>query len=1124
MNFKSNQIISFFSGLLWLLVLTNAVRAEDIELFVGNAANNSLARPNILLLLDDSGSMGATVVTQNNYDPSVAYPSSGCDVTRVYWSTSGRPPSCGTDRYFNLGALQCQRALDAFATALGGTYTDNMAQYDPGSQDRWETIASSQKTRMVECQDDRPDPSSAWLGHGDGSSLIEVYAQNGDDNNLWSNDPNDEISWGQVPADRVYTLYSGNYMNWYYGTATTSTRIQVMKDVATNLVNSVNGVNIGVMGFNTDEGGYVHHAIENVATGRTTLTSAINAMTATSWTPLSETLHEAHNYLRGGSVNYGTSSVSAARDPTDTSIYESPIDFECQKTHVVLLTDGEPTRDHSSTSAITSLTDSAGSTFNSLVGGACDVETYPTFLSPDTGHCLDDLAEFMHDGDFSPLTGQQGVTIHTVGFLIDLPVLAETAARGGGEYYTADNTATLNAALTSIITSILDTQATFTAPAVSINSFNRTRNLDDLFISVFKPSGTTHWPGNLKKYRLEASTATIVDANGNPAIDPSTGFFADTSQSFWSPSVDGSDIENGGAANMIPQPRNVYTFLGNQALTNSSNQVNLLNGSIDDALLNTGNAGDPTRTEVIAFINGLDASDVDQDSVLVEPRNQMGDPLHAQPVSVVYGPTANDANVYFATNDGYLHAIDAQTGIERWAFLPPEFIGNQVEYFKDNQSAVGSKFYGVDGSLRVQTIGDNDGIVEPGEKVMLFFGMRRGGDTYYALDISNRDQPTVMWSKDSSSLPGIGQSWSSATPTRINISGAAQNADKSVLVIGGGYDPSQDSPISSLDSNGNSIYIVDSQNGNLLWQGSKSGADEDFDSSSSNRDMDYSIPADIRVIDLNGDDFADRLYAADMGGQVWRFDIFNGQPKNNLVHGGVIAQLGSAGIVGPTIPETRRFYYAPDVALVSNDDYSFIHVGIGSGYRAHPNETTNQNRFYALRDYNTFNQLTQADFQAITPIVDGDLVDVTSDTSASVPQGAPGWKLELSDGGWIGEKVLAETRTFNNEVFVTTYRPGTIGNGCQPALGTNRQYVMSLFNGAPVNNLDGSADPTVLTEDDRYTEWLGAPPPETVFIFADDPACVGNSCSPVQCVDVNCGLTNFNPNPRRTFWTEESLE
>jgi hypothetical protein len=83
---------------------------------------------------------------------------------------------------------------------------------------------------------------------------------------------------------------------------------------------------------------------------------------------------------------------------------------------------------------------------------------------------------------------------------------------------------------------------------------------------------------------------------------------------------------------------------------------------------------------------------------------------------------------------------------------------------------------------------------------------------------------------------------------------------------------------------------------------------------------------------------------------------------------------------------------------------------------------------------------------------------------------------------------------------------------------------MSLFNGAPVNNRDGSPDTDPLTVDDRWEEWEGSPPPETVFIFADDPACTGVSCPPVNCVDVNCSLTDFPNLPVRTFWAQEGIE
>src|SRR5690606_25023138 len=164
-------------------------------------------------------------------------------------------------------------------------------------------------------------------------------------------------------------------------------------------------------------------------------------------------------------------------------------------------------------------------------------------------------------------------------------------------------------------------------------------------------------------------------------------------------------------------------------------------------------------------------------------------------------------------------------------------------------------------------------------------------------------------------------------------------------------DEAQDNYEPRTDHFGNALYIVDSETGELIWHGARSGGTREFP------DMRYSIPADVKVIDLDADGFADRMYAADMGGQIWRFDIFNGEPASNLVTGGVIARLGSAGIDNPTRADTRRFYYAPDVALATTRAGTFLHIGIGSGYRAHQNETDNENRFYALRDNEPFRHL-----------------------------------------------------------------------------------------------------------------------------------------------------------------------
>ncbi len=57
-----------------------------------------------------------------------------------------------------------------------------------------------------------------------------------------------------------------------------------------------------------------------------------------------------------------------------------------------------------------------------------------------TGHCLDDVAEYLSVEDIdNDTTGDQLVTTHTIGFAIDLPILKETAINSGGKYFLADD-------------------------------------------------------------------------------------------------------------------------------------------------------------------------------------------------------------------------------------------------------------------------------------------------------------------------------------------------------------------------------------------------------------------------------------------------------------------------------------------------------------------------------------------------------------------------------------------------------------------------------------------------------------------------------------------------------------
>lgn len=1128
------HIAALLAGVTLALAAGSPAVADDTEIFVGQGAvNSSVSRPNILFIIDTSGSMNDVIDTQPAFDPAITY-SGTCDATHVYWvdGNGTDPPNCSTQQWFYLSALTCKAAKAEFATT--GTFRDRIQRWvvaANASNSAWSDFVTTPtdaiRNQYVECQSDNGND-------GQTSASVAKYPKDGA-TGPWQNNSNGNFWNGR----NRYRLFSGNYANWFYSLTANQTKIQIVKDVTKSLLDSMTGVNVGLMRYSTSaQGGMVISAVDNIATARPSLKSQIDGLSASGFTPLSETLYEAGLYYKGDIWDYGsnstpTTSVAASRQTATPTKYKSPIEYSCQKNYIVYLTDGLPTEDVDANTKI-----------GNLNGTSCGTND---------GDCLDDMAEYLYKTDLSTLNGSQNVATYTIGFTTNFPLLVDTAQKGGGAYYTANNTASLTNAFQQITNDIIDNAATFSSPTVAVNAFNRTRNLNDLYITVFKPTTTVHWPGNLKKYRLNPITGEIQD-NSTPAIDAvdsSTGYFKDSARSYWSASVDGKDVEAGGAANQIPDPatRKVYTYLTGSpstSLTNSSNSVEVANTAITDAILNVNVAGRPTRDNLINWARGTDIKDVDSDTNVTEARRQMGDPLHSRPATVIYGGTAanpnlDDAVVYGATNDGYVHAIDPSTGTELWTFIPDVMLPKLYQIY-DNASS-SSKFYGVDGNIQILKVDhNNNGIIETTanpattDRVYVYFGMRRGGKYYYALDVTDKNNPKFMWKLSNTQLPGLGETWSTPTPARINVNSASQtDPDKYTLIFGGGYEADQDPDSTtnttaySTDATGNRVFMVDAKSGALLWYagGSGSGANLVLDGSTTpGSNMNNSIPADIRVIDMNNDGFADRMYAGDMGARVWRFDITNGNQPSSLVTGGVLATLGNADQGTHPASSTRRFYYAPDVSLVRKQGLEFLNLAIGSGYRASPLNTEVQDRFYSVRDKNVFTQLTQSQFNSLAKITESDLVDVTTDMNAVVPPTGNGWKINLTRSG---EKVLSEARTFSNSIFFTTYTPntGAVTSPCAPQEGQNRLFVVSVLDGDPVYNRDNpSAAPDSVSDRESNLN-QGGIAPEAVFLFpTPDPGCTGNDCKPPpQCLVglENCGVGLTN-NPVRTFWTQQNID
>jgi type IV pilus assembly protein PilY1 len=1115
--------------LLFALSCSSVAMADDSEIFSGS--QKSPVAPNILFILDTSGSMATTVMTQVAYDPKTSYGGS-CQSSLVYYqsSTADTPTGCSGLSSFNSSNQKCQQATAALA-GTPGFYTDTFVQWrNRNSNYSWTNTLGKSGGTDVACKGDFDLGAQPFPTTYSGTS--------GSSSNEWATSTSaTNIYWNNNGTGGSYTLYSGNYLNYQASNPPQSigTRIQVVQQAATSLINSLSNVNVGLMRYSNNDGGsndssaaggMVAYPITPVSTAKSGLTTALNGYSAGGWTPLSETLYEAYLYYSGGPVYFGASSkpfvsVSGSRDPKNSANYLSPITNQCQKNFIVYLTDGLPTQDNQADSLITSLPNEG------TLGGKCDDTSKSPYNGLDAngnaipggwgpsgsaGKCMAPLAKYMFNTDMSTtMAGQQNVQLYTIGFGNDPALgaasswLGTAAADGGGKFYLANDLNGLQTALTSIVSNILTTSSSFSAPSVSVNAFNRTQTLNDLYVSVFQPGLNFHWPGNVKKYSVV--DGVIVDQNNAPAVDPSTGFFKKSAQSFWSATPDGAEVASGGAASQLPSwdpsgtpKRNLYTYIGTNTptapvdLTAAGNAVTTTNTAITNAIL--GVTTTTAHNNVISYARGEDLKDENGNGSTTDTRHAMGDPIHSQSAVVIYGglttaKNINDAVVYAATNDGYLHAFDVVDGHELWAFIPQENLSDLSSLYSN--SATSPKHYGLDGNIRVLKYDINgDGIVDPtaGDRVILYFGDGRGGNNYYALDVTAKATPKFLWSisPDTPGMSALGFTWSTPTITRVKTKDGKQNSQFFTLVFGGGYDTAEEATTyTKSDSSGNGVYMVDALYGTLLWSAGLKTASPAPTLGLAN--MDHAIPSDVAVLDLDGDGYADRMYVGDMAGQLWRFDIFEGNTVASLVTGGRIASIGAHDDPSPTAAETRRFYNIPDVAGVTSKAGSYLNISIGSGYRGHPLDTTAQEHFYAIRDYNIFNKLTQPQYDALTPIQDKDLVDITTNLQPVIPSGSPGWKLLLNQagGGWVGEKVLAPSTTFENTVLFTTYTPstGASSNPCAPSVGTNRVYAVSIFDGSPTANLNNQGNLSISDRSEQLSQSGIAPGVSVLFPPAD---------------------------------------
>ncbi|MEZ5564665.1 MAG: PilC/PilY family type IV pilus protein [Gammaproteobacteria bacterium] len=738
------------------------------------------------------------------------------------------------------------------------------------------------------------------------------------------------------------TRYTGNYLNYLFETYADGTdlttglipndyRMNVARNVATNVVNDNTNLRMGLTAFNTDEGGRILQACD---TGNTNaLKTSIAGLTATTWTPLGEALYEVTRYFRGMSSFYN-SGVN----------YTSPIRYRCQKNFLIIITDGYPTKDtHFPNNDPADVADTTRSLPDwDGLSPATTAAQYPNFpsgsdgfspsgSSTDEGYTLylDDLAKFAYDIDMrtgpddtgvsfdDPDDAQQNLITYTVGFAVANQMMADAAANGTGLYFQAGDEDELTAALQAALADI--DARTSSAASVATNS---TRLASDTFIYQARFS-SSDWGGQLLAYPIgSAGEIATLDVNGIPQLGTVSG---------WN------------AAKVVPVPaaRNIVTYDPGTGTGMDFQWASLTPAQQLELDQDISGNNDGLGQKRLDYLRGVKSDESPNGAAFRVRSSALGDIINSDPTFVGeqnYGfdmlPGGEGSSyqtfrqsaaykgrtpmVYVAANDGMLHGFDAKTGVEMLAFMP-NVVYPELRFLTDPSFNTNHRLIN-DGAPRAL-----DAYLGGGWKTVLLGTLGGGGKGVYALDITDPDgfsASDVMWEFTSANDSNMGVAIPQATIARMANG-------KWAAIVPNGY-----------NSGGNAVlFILDLETGAKL------------------KEIDTGIAGDNGLstatpVDVDGDRITDYIYAGDLKGNMWKFDVTSSSTSDwKIAFSG--APLYTACSADPCTAANRQPITArPEVGISPPAGY-FVYFGTGRYFAVGDNGVgTGANTVYAIRDKN----------------------------------------------------------------------------------------------------------------------------------------------------------------------------
>ncbi len=1001
MNKLAERLIIFLFGL--ILVSPIAVAAPG-AIASEPLLTSARVDPNIMLALDSSGSMN-NIVEESPFDPNVTY--FNC------------PGSMALAPYTdNLVKIQLSGRSGQPYFCLGQPYSC----FDSTTFDWGVNVGT----------DPGPTGHSKRCFQHDGEYKAKLYA----DANSGSR---------KYPSGYADTTYTGNYLNWYFGTSPhqwgssarnkpgTQRRLDVQRDVAIGLVNQINHVRVGLTRFDGNDGADILVGVNDIETHRNTLVSNIQNIPASGNTPLAEMLQEIGRYFVQGynnnlTLHPGTSYATTKRaytvfdrQPRYNSgvVQRSPIQYFCQKNFNIIVTDGRPSAD-TGISASSGLRDYDRDCLNATP--SCEEHDQKPSQNYENGGSdyLDDVAMALFDMDLRPdLTDNNGDPVknnmitYTIGFadrnVQNDALLRDAAGQGGGIYYAASDTTGLIDSLDAVVASIAS--SINTAAAATFNAANLTSD-SAIFSTQYD---TTDWTGNLIKFPVDEQgnigaavweARTILDNTNtnnrfiftyNPILNQGVPF-RDISQLSAAQVADLNTAPGGGNDGRAQQRLNFLN--GDRSLEGTvfRTRTHILGDTVDSA---PGFVGAPEShwPDIAPFPTATGKKHSDFASGAAKNRTPM---------------------VYVGDNGGFLQGFRADNGVNILSFMPSNLFSDQqtqgLHYLTDPNYQ--HRFY-VDLSPAIQ---DAYIPVTPGGgsnwRTVLVGGERNGGRGYFALDVtdpgrfldSNADQ-IFLWEFSNVNDPDLGFTFSDPT---IGL----MNNGRWAAIFGNGYN--------NTGSGRAKLFIVYLDGGlDGTWTPGVDYVVLDTRRGTLSNLNGLSTPA---AIDTDGNRTIDRIYAGDLFGNMWAFDVSSSNPGDWGAAYGPASSPRPLFRGGNSQPITAKPIVVNHPSVgddINNEPNVMVLFGTGQFITSDDKLNTDTQRFYGIWDSGTGNlrrnRLVQQTF-----VQDTDSIRIVTDRT--VPYTATGgsrrlgWYISLPDSG---ERVVTTPQVRGGIVFFTTMIPDT---------------------------------------------------------------------------------------------------